>query len=86
MTKPSFVDGLKGLQEPEPPSPAPTERKTIYPPVRQNKVIISGYFELPVRQQLAILAARQNKSQLSLLAEALNLLFQKHGESEIARG
>lgn len=86
MTKASFADGLKGLKaEPPPPSPAP-ERKTVDPPARVNKVIISAYFDLAVRQQLAILAARQNKSQVALLAEALNLLFREYGESEIARG
>ena len=57
----------------------------INPPGRAGKVIISAYFDPAVRQQLAIMAARQNKSQAALMAEALNMLFAQYGESQIAK-
>lgn len=88
MSKPSFAQGLKKLQPekqpdllPEPPAPPKPARN----PSRKDKVAIAGYFEEEVRIQLAIMAARQRKSQVELMAEALNLLFEKHGESPIAR-
>jgi hypothetical protein len=54
-------------------------------PSRQGKVAISAYFDPAVRQQLAILAVKENRSQAALLADALNLLFEKYGEPTIAR-
>jgi hypothetical protein len=54
-------------------------------PSRVGKVAISAYFDPAVRQQLAILAVKQNKSQAALMAEALNLMFERYGEPTIAR-
>ncbi|OHV14806.1 hypothetical protein BK022_23725 [Methylorubrum extorquens] len=54
-------------------------------PSRKGKVVISGYFDPAVRQQLAILAIKQNRSQAALMADALNLLFERHSEPPIAR-
>jgi hypothetical protein len=54
-------------------------------PSRKGKVVISGYFDPAVRQQLAILAIKQNRSQAALMADALNMLFEKHSEPPIAR-
>jgi len=48
-------------------------------------VAISAYFDPAVRQQLAILAVKENRSQASLMAEALNLMFERYGEPPIAR-
>jgi hypothetical protein len=48
-------------------------------------VTIAAYFEPAVRQQLAILAAKQSRSQTALIAEALNLMFERYGEDPIAR-
>ena len=55
------------------------------PPSRVGKVIISAYFDPAVRQQFAILAVKQDRSQAALLAEALNMVFEKYGEPPIAR-
>ena len=55
------------------------------PPSRRGKVAISAYFDPAVRQQLAILAVKENRSQASLMAEALNLMFERYGEPPIAR-
>src|SRR3954453_23894864 len=66
--------------------PGPTPQRVSEPaPSRKGKVAISAYFDPAVRQQLAILAVKENKSQAALLADALNLLFEKYGEPTIAR-
>ncbi len=95
-----FSAGLKGLshaagRSPEPPQPsvadAPGEAAPAasepakQPPSRQGKVAISGYFDPAVRKQLAIMSVHQDKSQAALLADALNLLFEQHGQPPIAR-
>ena len=67
-------------------SEAPRPQTSIpVPPSRVGKVIISAYFDPAVRQQFAILAVKQDKSQAALLAEALNMVFEKYGEPPIAR-
>jgi hypothetical protein len=86
-----FAAGLKSLKknqqpiaaEPEAAVQAPTA--SAVPPSRKGKVIISAYFDPAVRQQFAILAVKQDKSQAALMAEALNMLFEKYGEPPIAR-
>ena len=55
------------------------------PPSRRGKVAVAAYFDPAVRKQLAILAVKEDKSQAALLAEALNLLFERYGEAPIAR-
>ncbi len=52
---------------------------------RRGKVVISAYFDPAVRKQLAILAVKEDRSQAAMLAEALNLLFERYGEAPIAR-
>lgn len=52
---------------------------------RRGKVVISGYFDPAVRKQLAVLAIEQDATQAGLMAEALNLLFEKYGRSPIAK-
>ena len=90
--KPRLLEGLSGLKEisgkaqREPVSqPAPQVAAPDLPPSRQGQVAISAYFDKAVRQQLAILATREEKSQAALMAEALNLLFEKYGEPTIAK-
>lgn len=96
--RPNFADGLSKVREaggrPSPAVPAPKPAvgeaagKTASnapPPSREGKVAISAYFDPAVRQQLALLAIRQGRSQAALVAEALNLLFERHGESPIAK-
>jgi hypothetical protein len=60
---------------------APVETKSAG---RSGKVNIAGYFEPAVRKQLAILAVEQETDQVKLMAEALNMLFEKYGRSPIA--
>ncbi|WP_198356659.1 ribbon-helix-helix domain-containing protein [Sphingomonas sp. TX0522] len=53
-------------------------------PRRNGKVNIAGYFDPAVRKQLAMLAVEHDTDQVKLMAEALNLLFEKYGRSPIA--
>lgn len=52
---------------------------------RRGKVVISAYFDPAVRKQLALLAIEKEKTQAALLAEALNLLFEKYSRPPIAK-
>lgn len=90
-----FAAGLSKIREtggkaPAVLAPAETPEVVVAPtvgmaPSRKGKVVISGYFDPAVRQQLAILAIKQNRSQAALMADALNLLFEQHSEPPIAR-
>lgn len=55
-------------------------------PSRRGKKAVTGYFDPAVRQQLAVLAAEEDRSQNDLLAEALNMLFERYRKSPIAKG
>lgn len=90
--KPSLLEGLSGLKEisgkavAEPEAPKPVRQAAPdLPPSRKGKVAISAYFDKAVRQQLAILATEEDRSQAALMAEALNLLFERYGKPTIAR-
>ncbi len=51
---------------------------------RRGKVAITQWVDPAVRKQLAQLALDHDKSQADLVAEGLNLLFEKYGKSPIA--
>lgn len=55
-------------------------------PSRVGKKAITGYFDPAVRQQLAVLAAEEDRSQNDLIAEALNTLFERYRKPPIAKG
>lgn len=92
-----FAAGLSGIKQAGGKAPAaapaaaePSVETVATPaagqvPSRRGKVVISAYFDPAVRQQFAILAIKQERSQAALLADALNLLFEKHGEPPIAK-
>ena len=82
-----FAAGLRNIKEvtgkpveAERSAPAPD-----VPPSRRGKVTIAAHFDPVVRKQLAILAAEEDKSQAALMAEALNLLFERYSRPPIAR-
>ena len=77
--------GGKPLSEPAAVEAPQLPARSTAAPSRTGKVVISAYFDPAVRQQLAILAIKQERSQAALMADALNLLFEKHGEPTIAR-
>ena len=72
------------IAEVEPVEPPAANSYTA--PSRRGKKAVTGYFDPTVRQQLAVLAAEEQRSQNDLLAEALNLLFETYDKSPIAKG
>ena len=50
-----------------------------------DSVTIAGYFSKAVHRQLRTLGVMQDRTVQSLLGEALNELFRKHGKRPIAR-
>jgi hypothetical protein len=53
-------------------------------PGRRGKVAITHWVDPAVRKQVAQLGLDHDKTQAELVAEALNLLFEKYGKSPIA--
>lgn len=53
------------------------------PPSRIGQKPITAFFPEDVRVQLKMMAAEQRRSMESLIGEALNDLFAKHGKPEI---
>lgn len=53
-------------------------------PSRRGKVAITQWVDPAVRKQLARMAIDLDSSQSALVAEALNLLFEKYGQPPIA--
>jgi hypothetical protein len=90
-----FSAGLAKLKaEGQPARPGPAETPAVAPrveaaapvtPSRQGKKAIAAYFDPAVRKQLAMLAVQEERTQADLLAEAINLLFEKYGQSPIAK-
>lgn len=73
--------------EATPPAQEPQDAGARYTaPSRIGKKAVTGYFDPAVRQQLAVLAAEEDRSQNDLIAEALNMLFERYRKSPIARG
>lgn len=67
--------------------PAPTEGTGAYPipPSRRNRKALTTWQDDVAVQQLKSVALEQGWTQQRALAEALNLLFAKHGKATIAR-
>jgi hypothetical protein len=90
MSKLELASGLSRLKQAsghEPPALAAPAAKAPAAPsnTREGLVQIAGHFEPAVRTQLAMIGAQQSRTQLDLLAEALNDLFVKYGQSSIAK-
>jgi hypothetical protein len=94
MTKPSLKSLIGGAGQgaapapkPEPVPEAPKSYRVAQ--TRQNTRAIAGYFAPEVARELKMLAAEQDKDNQELLAEALNMLFQRYGKptrAEIVSG
>ncbi|MEO1643538.1 MAG: ribbon-helix-helix domain-containing protein [Chloroflexota bacterium] len=74
----------KKLSQPEGVKPTEKRATPSKVPSRQGKKFIGGHFAPEVSIQLKVLAAKQERSQEQLIAEALNLLFVHYGENPIA--
>jgi hypothetical protein len=70
---------------PDAPARERVEAAIAVPPSRQGKKAIAAYFDPAVRKQLALLAVQEERTQADLLAEAINLLFEKYGQPPIAK-
>jgi hypothetical protein len=81
---------VRAVRQSEQPPSAPIAVQAVprsaatKPPSRQSTVAVTGYYPPQVRMQLKILAAEQDRSMESMVAEALNDLFAKYGKPEIA--
>lgn len=62
----------------------PASLQPIQQPSRKGKVAITHWVDPAVRKQLARLSIDHDTSQGALMAEALNLLFEKYGQPPIA--
>ncbi len=79
MTKTNIQDALaRAAKTPAPPAKASTA-------TRGATKLIGGHFPPPVAAQLRLIAAEDDVTIQSLLAEALDDLFTKKGKARIAR-
>jgi antitoxin-like ribbon-helix-helix protein len=99
-TSVDFMAGLRTMEArdavrrhpPAKPAPTPVTSAPELPtagqappqPSRRGKVAITQWVDPAVRKQLARLAIDIDSSQSALVAEALNLLFEKYGQPPIA--
>jgi hypothetical protein len=99
-TSVDFMAGLRTMEArdgvrrhpPAKPAPTPVANALELPavgqappqPSRRGKVAITQWVDPAVRKQLARLAIDIDSSQSALVAEALNLLFEKYGQPPIA--
>lgn len=63
------------------------KRRTVKPKKdtegKEATVMIGGHFSKAISRQLRLIAAEEDKTNLALLEEALNLLFVKKGKKKI---
>lgn len=69
--------GLRGKEDPEQQPEEPVKKA-------KSKKVFSVWLEPVVVRQLKLLAVEKDKTQESLVNEALNLLFKAHDKPEIA--
>jgi hypothetical protein len=67
-----------------PPTPEPTAEPTYVPPSRQTKKTFTAWMDRDALALLKRLSEHKRVSQQKLIAEAFNLLFEKHGLPPIA--
>lgn len=88
--KPSLSAALEAASKKTAPTPSPTTLPTLNPrpqnvkPSRTGKKAITGFFDPAVSRQLKQIALDQDATVQSLMREALNDLFEKHGAKPIA--
>jgi hypothetical protein len=67
-----------------PPTTEPAAEPTYVPPSRQTKKTFTAWMDKDALTQLKRLSEHKRVSQQKLIAEAFNLLFEKHGLPPIA--
>ena len=81
----SWLDRLRPLSRNTEPAPAPSAPPYPIPPGRRDRTTISTWQDNGAAKQLKALAFETGKSQQALMAEALNLLFDKYEKPQVAR-
>jgi hypothetical protein len=87
----SMVKAAAGAPTPATEEARPTRPKTTKeasPPAaksREGRVVLGSYQTTEAVKQTKMLAIEQDTTMQALLAEALNLLFQKYGKPTIAK-
>ena len=81
----SLVAGTATPPPPEPAQAAPQMRRDSAPQSRQAQTragtrAVGGHFKPEVAHTLRVLAAEQDREHQELLAEALNMLFERYGK------
>jgi len=66
------------------PLPEPVQAAGSKRPDREGRVAMPFWTGVAAKRQLRILAAETDTTQQALMAEALNLLFERHGKPPIA--
>jgi antitoxin-like ribbon-helix-helix protein len=66
------------------PVAAATETARTVQPSRVGRVMIGAHYTPEVQRQVKIICATEGKQLQELLAEALNMVFAKYGQPEIA--
>jgi hypothetical protein len=79
-----LVAGLSKITGYQPKEPEPQRPAAAKTPSRRKKAGLLTMHDGAVLKQLKLLAAKQDRTQQSLVAEALNMLFVKYGEPPIA--
>jgi hypothetical protein len=72
----------KGAPEPAAVRPTGSEPQTAAPQARtrQGTRTVSAHFKPEVAQALRLLAAEQDREHQDMIAEALNMLFERYGK------
>ena len=79
------VTDQPGSLEPEtPPLPEVETKKSVRPPSREGKRVLSIYLPPEAWKQLRLLSLNMETSAQALGEEAINLLFEKHRLNRIA--
>ena len=92
MTSRPSLKALVATSNPEvPPTPASTSEPVPAGPTprvartRINSRQVSAHFAPEVVQTLRLIAAEQDREQQDLMAEALNMLFERYGKPALAK-
>jgi hypothetical protein len=79
-----FAAAARPASAEEPPLPVVETKKTVRPPSREGKRVLSVYLPPEAWKQLRLLSLDLEVSTQALGEEAINLLFEKHRRNRIA--
>lgn len=88
MVKAAAGAPAPATEEPRPARPRPVKESATAQPAaksREGRVVLGSYQTSEAVKQTKLLAIENDTTMQALLAEALNLLFQKYGKPTIAK-